>query len=243
MALLEHIRIVLVSPLYGGNVGSVCRAMANMGLHDLAIAAPRPLDMDEARMMACHAGHILEGRKEYGTTAEAVADRGMVVGTSARGGLYRQQAVTPREVAPGVLAAAEAGGAALVFGPENDGLGLADLALCTDIVEIPATEAVRSLNLAQAVMVCAYEIFTAAGTYVPPEEKTPPAPAALRERMFGLWRTALLEIGFMDETKADHMMLGLRRVWSRGTLTVDDVRILMGIARQMQWAARMRDEG
>ena len=60
--------------------------------------------------------------------------------------------------------------------------------------------------------------------------------------MFGIWRDVLLEIGFMQEDMADHMMLGLRRIMARGTLTVDDVRIMMGIARQTAWAARAGNE-
>ena len=80
------------------------------------------------------------------------------------------------------------------------------------------------------------------GTFVPSEEKSAAAPSELRERMFGLWQEALLEIGFMKDDKADHMMLGLRRILSRGRLTRDDVRIMMGIARQALWAGRNADK-
>jgi tRNA/rRNA methyltransferase len=228
---------VLVSPLYGGNVGSVCRAMANMGLADLAVAAPRRLDLNEARMMACHAWHIFEGRTEYASLPAAVADCGLVMGTTARMGLYRQHARTPREWAPHALQASRNARVALVFGPEDDGLSNEHLALCTQIVNIPTTDEYTSLNVAQAVMICCYELYVAAGCYVPPEEKTPEAPSHLRERMFGMWRETLLRIGFMQDDKADHMMMGLRRILSRGRLTIDDVKILMGIARQADWAA------
>mgnify|MGYP003596238765 CR=1 FL=1 len=68
------------------------------------------------------------------------------------------------------------------------------------------------------------------------------APSELRERLFDIWRATLLDIGFMNADKADHMMLGLRRVWSRGKMTVDDVNILMGIARQMHWRAHHPDQ-
>ena len=234
---LENIRIVLVNPLYGGNVGSVCRAMANMGLTDLAIAVPRPLNLDEARTMACHAGDILKNRTVFPTLAGAVADCGLVMGTTCRMGLYRQQARSPRDWAPKALEAAETGKVAMVFGPEDKGLTNEELALCT---QIPATEGYPSLNLAQAVMICCYEVFVASGTYVPPVEKSPEAPSDLRERMFAMWHDALLEIGFMKDDKADHMMMGLRRILSRGTLTSDDVRILMGVARQATWAAKGR---
>ena len=235
---LDNIRVVLVHPLYGGNVGSVCRAMTNMGLSDLALVDPQRLNMSEARMMACHAIHILEDRSEFPSLADAVADCGAVMGATARTGLYRQHAKTPREWAPKALEVTKTGRVALVFGPEDNGLANEDLALCTQIMQIPTTEEFSSLNLAQAVMVCCYEIFVAAGLYEGPEEKSEEAPSDLRERMFALWHDTLLDIGFMKDDKAEHMMLGLRRILSRGVLTVDDVKILMGIARQSAWAAR-----
>jgi len=234
---LDNIRIVLVRPIYGGNVGAACRAMANMGLADLAIAAPRPINLNEARMMACHATDIFDGRTEYATLAAAVADCGTVLGATARMGLYRQHARSPREWAPRAVAAAQTGRVALVFGPEDDGLTTEELALATHIVRIPAAPAHSSLNLAQAVLICGYEIFLAGGQYEPPQEKSGEATSEFRERMFAMWRKTLLHVGFMQDDKADHMMYGLRRILSRGALTVDDVRILMGIARQALWAA------
>ena len=234
---LENVRVVLVGPIYGGNVGSVCRAMANMGLTDLAVAAPRPLNMDEARMMACHATEVLDSRTEFESLAEAVADCGLVVGATARRGLYRQHAKPPREWAESILAAAERGRAAIVFGREDNGLSNEELAACHHIIQIPTTDEYSSLNVAQAVMVCCYELFVAHGSYEPPQEKSPEASSDLRERMFSMWRDMLLQVGFMEEDKADHMMLGLRRVLARGALTVDDVKIMMGVARQASWAA------
>lgn len=234
----NNIRIVLVNPIYGGNIGSVCRAMRNMGLSDLVIADPREIDEGEARMMACHAHEILEGRRETPTLREAVADCAAVIGTSARPGLYRQHARSPREWAPRVLEVSAGHKVALVFGREDNGLSNEELALCTEIIRIPTSDEHTSLNVAMAVMVCVYEVFVAAGVFEPQPEKSPDAPAELRERMFEIWREVLLDIGFMEADKADHMMLGLRRVLSRGARSVDDVKIMMGIARQTDWAAR-----
>jgi len=233
---LEHIRVVLVEPLYGGNVGSVCRAMANTGLEALTLVAPGALDMGEARMMACHAGHVLESRRECATLAEALADCVLAVGTSAREGLYRQHARTPREWAPLILEAAAQGPVALVFGREDKGLSNEELERCSRIIRIPTSTDCPSLNLSQAVLICCYELFIAAGVYEPPVEKSDLAPAELRERMFVIWRELLLKIGFMEPDKADHMMQGIRRLMGRGALTEDDVRIMMGVARQADWA-------
>ena len=188
--------------------------------------------------MAVAADAILDARRETATLADAVADCGLVMGATARRGLYRQHAATPRELAPKILEAAGSAPVALVFGREDKGLSNEEIALCTQIIRIPSHPAYLSLNLAQAVMICAYELFVAAQIFEPPTEKSPEAPSALRERLFEAWRHTLLEIGFMEPEKADHMMLGLRRVWSRGKMTTDDVNILLGIARQMNWRAK-----
>ncbi len=239
MVALDNIRIVLVGAMYGGNVGAVCRAMCNMGLVDLALVQPRPLNWDEARWMACHAVEILDNHSVFDSLRSATADCMCVWGTTARSGLYRQHARSAREWAPAIVEAAAKGRVALVFGREDNGLTNEELALCTHLIRIPTAESYPSLNVAQAVLLCAYEVFLAAGIYTPPQEKSPEAPMALKERLFDMWRDMLLAIGFMHEGNADHMMFGLRRVFGRGVHTTDDVRILMGVARQTRWAARV----
>lgn len=238
MSPLDNIRIVLVNSIYGGNVGSACRAMMNMGLSQLVLVNPRPgMVMDDAAAMACHAGDILQNRKEVGTVAEAVSDCGLVAGTSNRGGLYREHSQTPREWAPRLLQAALDTPVAILFGSEDNGLSLEDLALCTQLIRIPSSENYKSLNVAMSVMICAYELFVASGTFEPPQERSVECSSAMRETMFAKWRQALLDIGFMTSDTADHMMLGIRRILSRGPLSEKDVQILLGMAAQTQWAA------
>ncbi len=234
---LGNIRMVMVGPLYGGNVGAACRAMANMGIARLRLVAPDPaLDWREAEKMACHADHILAARETYATLADAVADCVAVAGTSARHGLYRQHARLPREVAPELTGLAARGPVAVVFGREDKGLLNEEIAQCTHLIRIPTSTEVSSLNVSQAIMVLCYDLFCAAGGYVPAGEKSDLAPAALRERMFALWREHLLRIGFMEAPKADHMMAAFNRIFSRGALTENDVTILMGVVRQNEWA-------
>lgn len=243
MGLLQNIRVVLVNPLYGGNVGSACRAMANMGLSDLVLVAPAALDMAEARKMAVAADGVLNGRREAATLAEAVADCGLVMGTTARVGLYRAHVKTPREWAPRILESAAVGKVAIVFGRETWGLTNEEIAFCTNLIQIPSSPDYPSLNVAQAVLICCYEIYGASGLFEPHGEMSPECPAATREQMFKMWREMLLAIGFMKEEKADHMMLGLRRIFGRAPLTEDDVRILMGVARQTMWKADQVSRG
>lgn len=235
---LDNIRVVLVNGIYGGNIGSACRAMANMGLRRLVLVNPRDsVDWEEAAKMACHAGEILQSRRVVPTLAEAVADCALIAAASARGGLYREHAKTPREWAPRILETAAAQPVALVFGSEDNGLTREELALCTHIMRIPSDEGYTSLNLAQSVMVCAYELFVASGTFEPLAERSPECPSAMREAFFTKWEKALQGIGFMSEDTTEHMMLGLRRIFSRAPLTEKDIQILLGVASQTQWAA------
>lgn len=237
--MLDRIRVVLARPLYGGNVGAVCRAMMNMGLSDLALVpGPLPLFEEEIRKMALAALPLYERRREFPSVAAAVADCALVAGTTARTGFYRDHARPIREWAPRLLEGTRSGPVALVFGPEDKGLMTEELGLCTQIVQIPSSDAFPALNLAQAVMVCCYELFVASGVFEPAQERYEEATSVQRERMFEAWREALLAVGFMKEDKADHMMLGLRRIFSRGPLTDADVRILMGMAKQSLWAAQ-----
>lgn len=238
MNLLDNIRIVLVEPIFGGNIGSVCRAMNNNGITDLAIVNPRPeTDWEDARKLSCNAKEQLEARKEFATLAEAVADCTVVAGTSARTGFYRDTAYSPKEFAPIGLESAKDHKMALVFGREDKGLFNEELALCTHIIQIPSSEVYRSLNLSHAVYICCYEMYCAAGIFVPSEETAPEADSALRERMFAMWREMMTETEFVHDQKLDHMMMGLRRIFSRGKLTVPDCKILMGLAKQSIWVS------
>jgi tRNA/rRNA methyltransferase len=94
----------------------------------------------------------------------------------------------------------------------------------------------------QAVLLCCYELFSALGTYEPPVEKSVPASAAQKLKLLEKWRAMLLTIGFMKEDKADHMMQGVQRIFSRGTFSEDDVAIMMGVARQADWASQHGEE-
>ena len=238
---LDNIRIVLVGTLYSGNVGSVCRAMANMGLRKLVLAGPRITDPDweDGYRMAVHAKDIMEARTETADLQSAVADCAAVVGTTARGGLYRATVQTPRVLMPEILRIAANAPVAIVFGREDQGLHNDEIAQCTHLIRIPVDEAYQSLNLSQALLIVAYELYTATGTYVSPvEEAVSLASQATKNALNDKWRHAMLDIGFMDEQKANHMMQGFQRIFSRGVKTEPDARIMMGAAHQMSWAGR-----
>ena len=241
---LDNIRVVLVGTLYTGNVGSSCRAMANMGIRKLRLAAPNLQNSwEEGERMAVHATDIMAAREEYATLEEAVADCVAVVGTTAREGLYRQHVKAPRDCAADILSLAATGPVAVVFGREDKGLLNEEIAQCTHLVRIPVDEGYTSINLSQAVLITCYELFTASGRYRPPQEKAPPAPQAQKMQLMKNWAAMLQEIGFMKPEQTDHFMQGFHRVFSRGVFTKDDAALMLGVARQAIWAKKNGQAG
>ncbi|MCC6765843.1 MAG: RNA methyltransferase [Deltaproteobacteria bacterium] len=230
---LDRIRIVLVRPREAGNVGAVARAMKNMGLARLVLVDAPAVDQARAATLAVHAQDVLAARRHVASLAEALAGCGLVVGTSGRATAARDAATTPRALAPIVLAAAAANDVALVFGPEDHGLALEELKLCQHVLAIPTSDAYASLNLAQAVVLCAYELWTAAA---------PPAPArelASHERLELLWsklEAGLSAVSFLHGEEAPAIMRRLRTMLGRAALDDGEVQMLLGVARQMTWA-------
>jgi TrmH family RNA methyltransferase len=233
---LRNIRVVLVRPTYGGNLGSVCRAMKNMDLSRLVLVQPNPeMNFGEAQQMSMHAVDILEAREQFDTLADAVKDCQRVYGTTARKGLYRAHSKSPREWAPELIAQAATGPVAIAFGTEDSGLTNEELAMCTNVIRIPSSTRYSSLNLAQAVLICAYEIFLANEHYEPPQEHHAEAPHLMRERMYAMWNELMRDIGFFDDDTSEHMMMAFRRIFARGKLSEADANIMMGVVRQAQW--------
>lgn len=228
------VRIVLVRPKGSGNIGSVARAMKNFGMRDLAIVGGGRTESFLARSMAAHAREVLKSARRFATLREAVADCGLVVGTTCRGGLYREHSLPPREIAPAIASAARKAKCALVFGPEDHGLSNEDLKQCQRLITTPTDPEYPSLNLAQAATVCLYEIFLAA-LETPAGEEIERAPAEDVERLFDKMKTSLLEIGYLDPQNPEHILFAFRRIFGRGGLEEKDVRILIGLFRQIDW--------
>ena len=164
MDVLGNFAFVLVRPLQAGNVGSAARALKNMGLGDLRLVAPRAAAGGRAAAsMAVHAGDVLRNAQRYDSLGDALADCTLAVGTTCRPGLYRSGVVGLREAAAQLVAEAAANRVAIIFGPEDTGLVNRELKLCQRLITIPTAPEYPSLNLAQAVMLVAYELMMAAG--------------------------------------------------------------------------------
>ncbi len=231
--------VILVRPQLAVNVGMCARAMANFGLSDLRLVAPRegwPREgqyRDMAYAAAAGASHLLEGAKVFGTLEAAVADLQFVYAATAR---ERGQV---KRVVPPSLAMAEAAAATgqrrgILFGPERTGLDNDEVALADEVITFPVNPAYGSLNLAQAVLLCGYEWFKAAHGDAPPQPAmfraaSPPAPREMMLSFFEYVEGELARTGFFRPlTKVERMRRNLRNIFHRMMMTEQDVRTLRG---------------
>jgi TrmH family RNA methyltransferase len=237
---LARVEIVLVRPRRPANVAASCRAMKNMGLSRLCLVEPGPgLDDPEARSLAYGAWDVLDGARRAASLLEAVSSSVAVVGTTGR---EVAGARTPRELAAETGTIAGDGPLSLVFGPEASGLTGAELDLCHSLVHVPTDPAQPSLNLAQAVLLVAYEMRLTTRQEPAPsrdEGREDRAAAGELEQALGDLRRALLEIGYLDPASPDRVLTELRRMVARARPTSREVVLLRGLARQIGWAGRI----
>lgn len=236
------IRFILVATRHPGNIGAAARAMKTMGQGGLWLVAPECFPHAEATARASGADDVLARARVVATLAEAVADCGLVLGTSARlRSQYFWPVLTPREAAPRLAAAGAAGEAAIVFGTERTGLSNADFDLCNGLVNIPSNPEYESLNLAQAVQILAYELRCAAGAAPREPRRAALAPVAELERLRAHAGEVLTAIDFTDRRGGPHLLRRLARIFGRAALDQEEVNILRGILTAVQ--ARRRRAG
>jgi TrmH family RNA methyltransferase len=228
--------VVLVRPSRPGNVGAACRAMKNMGLGALILVDPPPgLAGADARALAYGAWDVLDAARTAPTMREATAGATLVAGTSGR---PLAEAWTPRRLAEEGPARAAGGRTALVFGPEASGLRNDELGLCHVTVHIPSDPAHPSLNLAQAVLVMAYEIRVSALSAAPaPPRGADRATAGEIDAALDDLASALLAIGYLNPDNPAKVLAELRALLSRAGPTPRETTLLRGLARQIRWAA------
>ncbi len=157
----DNISFVLVGPKEPGNIGASARAIKNMGFCNLCLVDPPARLTDEARWMACNALDVLDSAETYPDVTSAIRDKAIVVGTSRRTGKRRGVILPVAEGASRIVGIARTGAVAILFGREDRGLLNEEVDECGLILTIPTAKEHRSLNLAQAVLVVAYELLKA----------------------------------------------------------------------------------
>lgn len=234
---VENISIVLVEPQGPLNIGSVCRAMMNFGFSNLRLVNPSADHLSgDARRMALKAEVFLDNARVFQSLGEALEDCHIAMGTTRRFGKYRDDFLLPDAAAEHVMSLPESGRVALVFGREDRGLHTDELDLCQHFITIPTDEKYASMNLAQAVSLCMYEIrkIVAAGNVSGVESKEPARHEEV-EQMFQHMRKTLLEIDYLDPLNPDHILRTFRRIFGRAGLDEREVRILQGLWSRIDW--------
>ena len=271
---LANVRIVLVEPAGPLNVGAIARVMKNMGLHQLVLVNPHcdPLE-PEARQMAVHAVDLLTTARVVPNLPTALQGCQRAIATTARPRAIETELEHPRTALPWLLieTASEVGGdekklgsdtsatweSALIFGPEDRGLSNEELNYAQRFIRIPSSPTYPSLNLAQAVAVCCYELYqyvqgidvaepgsavSAIAASVPLSAAQPvTSPAAIAplealEAYYQQLETLLLKIGYLYPHTATSRMEKFRRLFNRAELSSAEVSMLRGILSQMEWA-------
>jgi tRNA/rRNA methyltransferase len=227
--------VILVEPQLGENIGAAARAMANFGLSRLRLVKPKQAwPNDKARMMAAGADRILDGAELYDTLEGAIADCSFVFATTARAHDQAKPVVGPAEAAALMAPRIAAGETvALLFGRERNGLESDEVALADRIVTLPVNPAFASLNLAQAVVIVAYEWFKLASGETLPfamPQKSAPAPKEQLLAFFASLERELEKVEFFrPPDKRETMQINLRNIFTRMQPTRQDIQTLHGV--------------
>jgi tRNA/rRNA methyltransferase len=228
-------RVILIEPQLSENVGAVARAMLNCGLDQMLLVNPREgWPNSKAYAMASGATEVLEAAQLYGTVEEAVADVSVLYATTARPRELTVRVLTPREAAADMRAVQARGEKiGVLFGPERSGMTNDHIALADTVISVPLNPAYSSLNLGQAVLLVAYEWFTAADETSPDTLSMSGTRLAEKQELIGLFDRLESELDsggfFRAPDLRPTIMRNLQSMLQRGRLTEQEVRTFHGM--------------
>lgn len=244
---LENLRVVLVETRNPLNIGAVARAMSNFGAMRLRVVKPYEKAFREA-VSAVGAGKVLRGAEEFASLGEAIADCGLVVGTTAVGNREIRQPLRGLDEAGKILRdGMRVGKVGILFGSEKRGLSNEDLSYCHWLMRIPTREEHRSMNLGQALAVCLYELKRGEKarkdlTQRPQRrstERTEKWKKAARmetvERIGKALLEALRKSGYVARRGEATAAEKLRRMLRRFAMEEGDAEVLLGMMRKILW--------
>ena len=238
------LRWVLVETSHPGNVGSAARALKTMGFSELRLINPKIKGVSshpEAIALASGATDVLESSIEGDSLAASVEGCSLVLGLTSRDREFGPPAIDWESAKSLIETSVQSGGkVALLFGPERTGLDNEHLALCTHRVWLDANPDYPSLNLAQALMVCAFTLRETLtqnddkrSTLVNREEMADFADPAAVAAMLEHWREGLEAIGYLDPANPKKLMPRIQALFARSRLHKEEIDLLRGIAKQM----------
>ncbi|MBU1172180.1 MAG: RNA methyltransferase [Proteobacteria bacterium] len=241
----DNFCVILVEPQGPMNIGSVCRTMMNFGFSDLRLVNPcEDYQSLEARKMALKAERLIKQAGIFTSLHDALTDCTYALGTTRRFGKYRNAFLLPDQAAEMTLSFSDQCRTALVFGREDRGLHTEELDLCQYMITIPTHDDFASMNLAQSVTVCLYELnkvlkkdegISGAGIT--------PCDGKELEQMYMHMRQTFLDIDYSDPLSPDHILRVFRRIFGRAMLSERDVRVLQGLWSRIDWIESQRKLG
>ncbi len=266
LAAADRLRFVLMEPAGALNVGSIARVLKNFGFQRLVLVAPRcdPWG-EESRQMAVHAQDILDGAQRVDSLGEALEGCHVVLATTGRDHDLDRPLHRPSQAFPWLRHQLTTPGleAALVFGREDRGLTRSELHQAHRLVGISTSDRYPSLNLAQALGICCYQLHqdlypdppqeslpeaspwpnhpSAIGSIAPPNtlvlsRPSPPAPLEFLEGYYQHLERILLRIGYLYPHTAASRLDKFRHIYQRADLSSQEVSLLRGVLRQTEWA-------
>ncbi|MDX2101761.1 MAG: RNA methyltransferase [Alphaproteobacteria bacterium] len=231
--------ILLVEPQLAENIGAAARAMLNFGLTDLRLITPRiEWPSERARQTSSGADLVIDQVRLYRSVAEAVADLKLVIATSHRAREMVKEQITPTEAATRLRAASDSGiPTGILFGPERTGLVNADQVLCDAVCTVPTNPDFSSLNLAQCVLLMAWEYARIADTTPPAVLRTGESPPATKQHLMSFLTRLEVELDASGFLRVPHMraamVQNIRAMFTRTGLTDQEVRTLHGILTEL----------
>ncbi|MED7816390.1 tRNA (cytosine(32)/uridine(32)-2'-O)-methyltransferase TrmJ [Vibrio cholerae] len=236
--MLERVKVVLVGTTHSGNIGSAARAMKVMGLSQMVLVDPQCQVDAQAIALAAGASEIALNAQIYPTLEAAVADCGLVVGTSARSRTLEWPMLEPRECGEKLISEANQHSVAMVFGRERTGLTNEELQLCHYHVYVPANPEYSSLNLAMAVQLLSYEVRMA---YLALQQSSQSSTLQEEyprhqelERFYAHLEQVIMQTEFISAQQPGQVMNKLRRMFTRARPEAQEINILRGILTSVQ---------
>jgi TrmH family RNA methyltransferase len=238
---LRDITVVLSHPYYPENMGAAARAIRNTGIGGLTVVGGPPIDHENAIRMACHSEEILASARTVDTLEEALAGAAFVIGTTGRT-IPDRKALTAREGAYEALAHRHLGPVVILFGNERSGLSDAELHHCHRIVNVPTAVPNGSLNLAQAVMIMTYELYSTYLAGMP--EAARGAEAVVGRENLDKWGEGLIHVleraGLFKSHGQPRTVAILRDILSRLNLRHHEIGLLRTLVAKLNWSGMFR---
>ena len=225
----SKIKFILFAPSHPGNVGAAARAIKTMGFDKLCLISPIEHPHSEARARSSGALDVLLNAEIFDNLQDVIKGCGLIIGTTSRTRRISVPITNIRETAPSIIAKAKQKPVAVIFGPEKSGLINKQVDCCNQLVNIPSIGSYKSLNLAMAVQIVAYELRVASEA-LPAEIKARNlASNEDSELFYSHLNQVLLETGFLDPKNPKQLMRRLRTLFNRAQMDENEINIMRGI--------------